>query len=62
MTRRQRRHEVYAEEFRFISSVIGPQGAVYRLADAYGLSIAGMRGQLHKCGINVPLDAREVPA
>lgn len=41
MTRRQRRHEVYAEEFRFISSVIGPQAAVYRLADAYGLSIGG---------------------
>ncbi len=55
-------HEVYAEEFRFISSLIGPQGALYRLANAYGLSLESMRTKLRKAGIHIPIDAREVPA
>lgn len=55
-------HEVYAEEFRFISSLIGPQGALYRLADAYSLSLESMRTKLRKAGIHIPIDAREVPA
>lgn len=55
-------HEVYAEEFRFISSLIGPQGALYRLADAYALSLESMRTKLRKAGIHIPIDAREVPA
>lgn len=55
-------HEVYAEEFRFISSLIGPQGALYRLADAYSLSLESMRTKLRKAGIHIPIDEREVPA
>jgi len=55
-------HEVYAEEFRFISSLIGPQGALYRLADAYALSLESMRTKLRKAGIHIPIDEREVPA
>ena len=55
-------HEVYAEEFWFISSLIGPQGALFRLAGAYDLSLESMRTKLRKAGIHIQIDAREVPA
>lgn len=54
--------EIYAEEFRFIASLIGPVLAVYRLADAYGLRVESMRQALNDCGIKVKLDEREVLA
>lgn len=58
----QTKPEIYAEEFRFMASIIGPVRTVHRLADAYGLTVDGMRTTLNRCGISVSLDEREVPA
>ena len=54
---------VYTEEFKFISKMIGPQAAVYRLANAYNVSVDAMRTALRRGGVYVHLlDEREVPA
>lgn len=58
----QTKTEIYAEEFRFFSSLIGPQAALYRLADAYGVKVESMRTELRDAGIHILIDAREVPA
>lgn len=58
----QTKTEIYAEEFRFISSLIGPQAALYRLADAYKIGLESMRTELRRGGIHILIDAREVPA
>ncbi len=46
-----RMFRVYTEEFKFISSVIGPQAAVYRLANAYNVSVETMRTALRRGGV-----------
>lgn len=58
-----RQFRVYTEEFKHISSVIGPRAAVYRLANAYNVSVDAMRTALRRGGVYVHLlDEREVPA
>ena len=54
---------VYTEEFKFISKMIGPQAAVYRLANAYNVSVETMRTALRRGVVYIHLmDEREVPA
>ena len=58
-----RMFRVYTEEFKFLSSVIGPRAALYRLADAYNVGVETMRTALRRGGVYIHLmDEREVPA